>query len=252
MSCFFNQWDAFPTTHNNMLPSTSLYESCHTCECVTSHIKKSRYTCECVASRTGWRRCRGCLELQVSFRKRVPNLRVLLQKITYNDKAAYDATPPCMNELLHQLAAVNESCLYQWVMSQWRSHVPVIESCLRMRESVASRMNGLLHQLAALHTRLGTYSSDCRVDFLALQKKKPKRSIEYIYTYIHIYMFICVSAQHSFFIVHGVAHAQCVIASVYLSVLVGLALQLFDSLARQPHLEKLAPDIYLHLRWSDL
>ena len=65
-------------------------------------------------------------------------------------------------------------------------------------------------------------------------------------------MFICVSAQHSFFIVHGVAHAQCVIASVYLSVLVGLALQLFDSLARQPHLEKLAPDIYLHLRWSDL
>jgi len=45
---------------------------------------------------------------------------------------------------------------------------------------------------------------------------------------------------------------RCVTASVYLGVLAGLALQLFDSLARQPHLEKLAPDIYLHLRWWDL
>jgi len=45
---------------------------------------------------TGWRRLRGCLELQVIFRKRATNYRALLRKMTYEDKASYDSTPPCM------------------------------------------------------------------------------------------------------------------------------------------------------------
>jgi len=44
---------------------------------------------------TGWRRRRGCLKLQVIFRKRATNYRALLRKITYRDKASYDSTPPC-------------------------------------------------------------------------------------------------------------------------------------------------------------
>jgi len=35
----------------------------------------------------GWRRCTGCLKLQVSFRQRATNYRALLRKTTYKDKA---------------------------------------------------------------------------------------------------------------------------------------------------------------------
>ena len=45
--------------------------------------------------RTGWRRLIGCLKLQVIFRKRATNYRALLRKMTYEDKASYDFTPPC-------------------------------------------------------------------------------------------------------------------------------------------------------------
>jgi len=43
---------------------------------------------------TGWRRLIGCLKLQVIFRKRATDYRALLRKITYEDKASYDPTPP--------------------------------------------------------------------------------------------------------------------------------------------------------------
>jgi len=39
-------------------------------------------------SATGWRRCRGCLMLLVSFRKRATNCRSLLWKESYTDKAS--------------------------------------------------------------------------------------------------------------------------------------------------------------------
>ena len=44
---------------------------------------------------TGWRGVIGCLQSQVIFRKRATHHRALLQKMTYKDKAFYDATPPC-------------------------------------------------------------------------------------------------------------------------------------------------------------
>jgi len=44
---------------------------------------------------TGWRRCIGSLELQVSFRQRLANLRALSQKMTYEGKVSYDSTPLC-------------------------------------------------------------------------------------------------------------------------------------------------------------
>ena len=42
----------------------------------------------------GWRRLIGCLNLQVIFRKRATDYRTLLRKMTYEDKASYDSTPP--------------------------------------------------------------------------------------------------------------------------------------------------------------
>ena len=51
--------------------------------------------CRCVHD-TEWRRPIGCLELQVTFRKRATNYRSLLRKITYKDKASYGSSLPCM------------------------------------------------------------------------------------------------------------------------------------------------------------
>ena len=36
----------------------------------------------------------GCLKLQVIFRKRATEYRALLRKMTYEDKASYNSTPP--------------------------------------------------------------------------------------------------------------------------------------------------------------
>jgi len=38
------------------------------------------------------------LKLQVISRKRATNHRALLRKITYEDKASYDSTPPCIHK----------------------------------------------------------------------------------------------------------------------------------------------------------
>ena len=54
--------------------------------------------CDCIMKPfTGWRRCIGCLKLQVSFRKRAIIHRALLRKMTYKDKASYASLPPCMS-----------------------------------------------------------------------------------------------------------------------------------------------------------
>ena len=45
---------------------------------------------------TEWRTPLGCLKLQVIFRKRATNYMALLRKITCEDKASYDSTPPCI------------------------------------------------------------------------------------------------------------------------------------------------------------
>jgi len=45
---------------------------------------------------TGWRRCIGCLELQVSFCKKTTNYRALLWEMTYKDEASYGCSPSCL------------------------------------------------------------------------------------------------------------------------------------------------------------
>ena len=44
---------------------------------------------------TGWQRCIGCLQLQVSFRKRATEYTVLLQKMIIKDKASYGPLSHC-------------------------------------------------------------------------------------------------------------------------------------------------------------
>jgi len=50
---------------------------------------------------SGWRRCIGCLKLQVSFRKRATIYRALLRNETCKDKASYASSPPCIIQKSH-------------------------------------------------------------------------------------------------------------------------------------------------------
>ena len=59
---------------------------CRQKECVCDIIKS--------VSDTGWRRLSAFLKVHVIFRKRATNYRALLRKMTYEDKASYDSTPP--------------------------------------------------------------------------------------------------------------------------------------------------------------
>ena len=59
---------------------------------VTNLLHNFAHFCFC----TGWRRLIECLKLQVVFRKKATNHRALLHKMTHQDKASYDSTPPCI------------------------------------------------------------------------------------------------------------------------------------------------------------
>ena len=45
---------------------------------------------------TEWRRCIGCLKLQIAIRKTATNYRVLFREMTYENKATFASLPPCM------------------------------------------------------------------------------------------------------------------------------------------------------------
>ena len=49
-----------------------------------------------VYSSTWWQRCIECLKLHVSFRKRAIDNMTLFRKMTYNDKASYGSSLPCI------------------------------------------------------------------------------------------------------------------------------------------------------------
>ena len=54
------------------------------------------------APHTGWRRCIGCLKLQVNFRKRATNYRALLRKNDlWRQGILWGSSPPCMTQLCH-------------------------------------------------------------------------------------------------------------------------------------------------------
>ena len=63
--------------------------------CKIALQKRHEFSAQFTIHSTGWRRPIGCLKLHFIFCKRATNYRALLRKMTYEDKAAYDSTPPC-------------------------------------------------------------------------------------------------------------------------------------------------------------
>ena len=63
----------------------------------------------------------GCLKLQVIFRKRATNNRALLRRMTCEDKAPYDSTPPCSSNTRKKAGeSAQESEIEQSVQESWR------------------------------------------------------------------------------------------------------------------------------------
>jgi len=74
---------------------------------------------------TGWRRRRGCLKLQVIFRRRATNYRALLRKMTYKDKTCCGSTPPCTCIPLirkHRVNRTNAMNVYTCACTRTRTH----------------------------------------------------------------------------------------------------------------------------------
>ena len=71
---------------------------------------------------TGWRRRIKFLKLQVISRKRATNYRALSRKMTNEDKALYDSTPPCIVIRIYENIHLNVShCLVYY----YRREIPL-------------------------------------------------------------------------------------------------------------------------------
>jgi len=97
------------------------------CESSSTFIFTSYlYLCPHPARNTGWGRLIGCLKLQVIFRKRATNYRALVRKMTYEDKASCDSTPPCTQQSPHYQGEsyVLIVCIYiNFFIFYWNLHL---------------------------------------------------------------------------------------------------------------------------------
>jgi len=115
---------------------------------------------------TGWRRPIGCLKLQVIFRKRAPNSRALLRKMTY------DSTPPC--SLLHNR---------QWAWSPFR---PIF---LNHWHSKCRNPNPAWRRHTLFVPRKNLFGPKFQDRFMYTHR--------YVYRYVYAYIYVYIHSPHS-------------------------------------------------------
>ena len=89
-----------------------IIESHHSIYARIKHVCDTTHTFD-----TRWRRPIGCLKLQVISCKGATNLRALLRKMTYKDKASYGSLPPCITK-----RTVSQGCNSYGVATMSRRH----------------------------------------------------------------------------------------------------------------------------------
>ena len=106
-----------------------------------THCLSIRMCSDCESPRRvrrGWRRLRGCLELQVIFRKRATNHSqkshqfLVLRKMTCKDTASYDSTPPCRNAARPCRVTLDVSCAPRHVNQNPLTHSVSILRMIRI------------------------------------------------------------------------------------------------------------------------
>jgi len=126
-------------------------------------------------SNTGWPTCIGRLESQVSFRKKNPNHRALLQKETYKDTAPYASSQLCKSYYLLQSAANN--CLLKLQVSLPKE--PMIIGLFCRKRPIKIRNHMLLRHPVKV---TATSAENCQ--------QTEKILVSYIYTYIYTYIYM--------------------------------------------------------------
>jgi len=122
---------------------------------------------------TGWRRCIGCLKMQVSFRKRANNHRALLLKMTYKDKASYDATPPCIRLTYECHVYMNVASIWTSRLSEYHVYMHVA-SRKRMSRLV---MNVVSHSYMNVTSIWTSRLYECHVCLNVASRKRMSRLI---------------------------------------------------------------------------
>ena len=111
----------------------------HTCVATRPYVSRDSFTCVTrihmcgvirwyvwlTASGTGWRRPIGCLKLQVIFCKRATNYRALLRKMTCEDKASYESSPPCIIRDMTHSYVWNDIHLLYFIYTSTRMQQPI-------------------------------------------------------------------------------------------------------------------------------
>jgi len=140
---------------------------------IVSQISRQQVCC------TGWRRPIGCLQLQVSFRKRAIDYRALWQRITYKDKACYGSSPPCTihNGYLSCCSGTQRTSLF--VHTGYTAHL-YSHVCIYLYKKKKLVSQGI-PATSSLHYKQRL--------FALLQSWLPLTGIcVYIYVYIYIYI----------------------------------------------------------------
>jgi len=104
----------------------------------------------CPATHTRWRRRMGCLQLQVSFRKRATNYRVLLRKMTYEDTASCASCNTCKRHARVGFALIARTTTHCNTLQRTATH-SVADSITR-RAHTATYCNILQHTAAHCNT----------------------------------------------------------------------------------------------------
>jgi len=170
---------------NLQLHTLGFIPHCNTCNTL-QHTATHCNTLRCSSSpiiHTRWRRCIGCLELQVSFHKRATNYRALLQKINNTDKAFYGSSPPCRFITLTQSWFIITALYYIFgilycnIYYQYLSFFVCCCSfliCLRKYIFVYMYVYTYIYKYIYIYTHISIYIYLCIYIYL------------YIYMYIHI------------------------------------------------------------------
>jgi len=105
--------------------------------CAGDRAKNSITDSQTTMHNTAWWKCIGCFQLQVSFRKKAANYRALLWNMTYEYKASYASSPPCIKYWrLSDSSAEHVMSLLQNMFSRIRLQKQVRQIALNMLHQI--------------------------------------------------------------------------------------------------------------------
>jgi len=137
---------------------------------------------------TGWRRCIGCLKLQVSFRKRATKRRAFWREMTYWDEASCRSSAP----VWHDSCRSSGRCTWQAHQVAWLIHMCDVTPrvCVTRTERrgklVALVLQVSFRKIASTHWSHSRVVTETHCNILQ------QTAYIYIYTHVCIYVYMYI------------------------------------------------------------